>query len=69
MNWYVVTPAYGRDYKSSKLALDDWNKGLDFVLQPTGQYCSNRDFRKIDSIEIRYQKLTKLVIGKGGKDA
>jgi hypothetical protein len=28
----TVTPAYGRDYKSAKLAQSDWAAGKDFVM-------------------------------------
>jgi len=28
----TVTPAYGRDYKTAKAALADWNAGKDFII-------------------------------------
>lgn len=57
----TVTPAYGRDYKNQRAALDDWYGGKDFILQPQGCYCSIRDFPN-ESVTIRYSKMTKVVI-------
>jgi len=63
-----VIPAYGRDYKSAKAAKSDWESGdVDFILQDVtspwdGRYCSGRDFVG-HSMEIRYQKKTRLVFG------
>jgi hypothetical protein len=57
----VVSPAYGRDYKSAEAAKADWKNGKDFKLQPQGCYCSIRDFPN-EQVEIRYSKLTELVI-------
>ncbi len=68
-DYIVVSPAYGRDYKSSKKALEDWNKNLDFILESigpyAGKYCNKSNFPKTTSVEIRYNKLTRLVIAKG----
>ena len=66
-NWIVVKPAYGRDYTSKKKALQDWEAGKDFILCDVtspwcGKPCSTRDFPVGDKIEIRYAKLTKLVV-------
>lgn len=33
MRYITVTPAYGRDYKSSRDALADWHAGKDFEIQ------------------------------------
>ena len=65
--WYVVKPAYGRDYRSQKAALKDWIDGKDFILCSltshwAGKPCSTRDFPAGDKIEIRYNKLAKLVV-------
>lgn len=40
----VVKGAYGRSYFTLESAKYDWEKGLDFFLLVTGQYCSKRDF-------------------------
>ena len=29
---YILTPAYGRDYKNKKDVLSDWDAGKDFML-------------------------------------
>jgi len=63
-----VIPAYGRDYKSAKAAKAAWESGkVDFILKDMsspwdGKYCSGRDFYG-QSVEIRYQKKTRLVFG------
>jgi hypothetical protein len=60
----VLTPAYGRDYKSSEAVQKDYLEGKDFVLNDiasrwNGKYCSCRDFPgKI--VELRYDKKRKL---------
>jgi hypothetical protein len=58
----VVTPAYGRDYKSIESASKDWLDGKDFQLQPQGVYCSIRDTVPGTQIQIRFAKRTKFVI-------
>lgn len=46
MNFYsgplVLMPAYGRIYKTSEEALQDWKDGKDFKVVGSG-YCSIRD--------------------------
>jgi len=57
----TLTPAYGRDYRSSKDAKADYYSGKDFKFNKLnhrndGAYCSCRDF--IDEvITIRYNRL------------
>ena len=63
----VVTPAYGRDYKSGKEAKEDFLAGKDFIIADMfsrwdGKPCSIRDFDEGELIEIRYAKLRKLVM-------
>ena len=65
--WHVATPAYGRDYKSGKEVKADWVAGKDFQMQLSGQYFTATDITKGDSVEIRFSKLTKLVVLKGLK--
>ena len=55
----TVLPAYRRDYKSKKAALEDWNNGLDFQCARSGSYVSKRD--NLSDIWIRYAKKTKIV--------
>lgn len=54
--YYTVIPAYGRDYKSRAAVIADWEGGKDFLMQPQGCYCSVRDFRPGDTVNIRYKK-------------
>ena len=54
----TLIPAYGRDYKSFKELLQDWNDGKDFQaigLFGSG-YCSIRDFPKGTVLVFRYKK-------------
>jgi hypothetical protein len=60
----TLTPAYGRDYKSSKAVLADWNSGKDFKMASTGQYVNNED-GKGKNFNIRYSNLSKIVVVKG----
>jgi len=62
----VLTPAYGRDYKSADEVIKAYRDGKDFVLHnPTSRYddmyCSCRDFPG-QRVELRYQKKTRAVI-------
>ena len=55
----TLTPAYGRDYGSKSAAVDDFRRGLDFVLNMPGRrpvYCSIRDFEPEDMVKIRYNR-------------
>ena len=64
----VVSPAYGRDYRTYQEAKDDLLKGLDFVLNsihPTGgRYCSIRDFESGSIVEVRFNRKQELVLVK-----
>lgn len=60
-----VVPAYGRDYKSRKEILADWNAGKDF--QASSIFDGHRLINKPDAIEagytgliVRYGKLRKV---------
>ena len=56
----IIAPAYGRDYKSAKAAIKDFEDNKDFIIKSlnhSGQYCSIRDFELGEFIEIRYNKL------------
>ena len=68
MTYQTVVPAYGRDYKSAKAALEDWHGGKDFRAEPQGQYCSRRDFGPTVMVNIRYAKLAKITSVQGDND-
>ena len=60
----TLTPAYGRDYKSSKEAKQDYLSGLDFILNDVsspynGKYCSCRDFVG-EFVTLRYHRLSRM---------
>ena len=59
----TLLPAYGRDYRSKKLAIADFNDGLDFQLASFGflQYCSIRDAANLKNISLRYNKQRSVV--------
>lgn len=63
----TITPAYGRDYKSAKAALADWEAGKDFIIADMssrydGSYMNREDSLPMDTkIMIRYNRLTKIV--------
>ncbi len=64
MSHLVVVPAYGRDYKSKKAVLADWDEDLDFRAMPRGQYINKEGAIEhgISSIEFRYGKLAKVFV-------
>jgi len=56
----ILTPAYGRDYKSKKAVLDDYNNGKDFCLMPQGCYIGKADITD-ETVKFRYDKLRKIM--------
>ena len=62
----TLTPAYGRDYKSKKEVLSDFNDNKDFLIQSfNGSGYINREqieSLKENQVMIRYQKLTKVTV-------
>ena len=55
----VVSPAYGRDYKTAGAVEKDFRAGKDFVLCSLGtggRYCSIRDFEAGAHVELRYNR-------------
>ena len=59
----TLLPAYGRDYKSKKAVLADFNNGLDFEIASFGfsQYCSIRDAAQLENVSLRYNKQRSVV--------
>lgn len=66
MSHLTAVPAYGRDYKSKAAVMADWDDGLDFRLEPSGQYISKADAvaSGIRTINIRYGNLRKVMVVK-----
>lgn len=63
----TLTPAYGRDYRSSSAAIEDFEAGKDFIYHdPSSPYdgkpCSIRDFPNGGDIKIRYNNLRSLTV-------
>jgi len=64
----TLTPAYGRDYKSAKAVLQDWNNGKDFIVADMfspydGKPINKQDAEREDtgfSVMIRYKNLTQI---------
>ena len=62
----TVTPAYGRDYKSKKAALADWNANEDFIINDMSNRWDGKPVNKAGakegklSIMIRYDQLRKI---------
>lgn len=64
--YLTVVPSYGRDYKSAKAALADWNAGKDFTIATFGAN-DGRQINKQDAdadanikVNIRYDNLRKI---------
>ena len=63
----TVTPAYGRDYKSKKAALDAWNANEDFIINDMSNRWDGKPVNKQGAEEaglpimIRYDQLRKII--------
>ncbi len=71
MRFVEVSGAYGRDYRSGKAALADWNAGKDFMIQSVGiggTYINKQDADADEtlSILIRYNQMRGVVAVKRG---
>lgn len=55
--YITLTPAYGRDYKSKKAILEDFNNERDFILEPEGQYINKQQITWSCTINFRYKQL------------
>jgi hypothetical protein len=64
----TLVPAYGRDYRSKKAVLADWEAGKDFqVAGFGGRGYINKEGAEhygVKTVNIRYQKLTKVTVVK-----
>lgn len=58
MDWHILTPAYGKDYKSKAEVEKAFRDGKDFKdATQGGRYCSVRDFKEGTDIELRYNRI------------
>ncbi len=64
-----LVPAYGRDYRSQKDLLADWNAGKDFEISDFGPNCGRKinkaQAQKGTTYTIRYAQLRKICVVKG----
>ena len=65
----ILSPAYGRDYKSIKAVTNDFNSDKDFIIETfmhpyCGKPCNKRDLKTsgIKSVHIRYNKLQRVAV-------
>ena len=58
----TLLPAYGRDYKSKKLIIDDLNNNKDFLESTTRKYINKEQFKELDisSFNVRYDQQRKI---------
>jgi len=66
--YLTLLPAYGRDYKSKKLIIDDLNNNKDFIESSSNSYINKQQFKElnISSFNVRYdqqRKITNIKIG------
>jgi len=68
MNIITLFPAYGREYRSRKAILADWNSGKDFELSPSGVKINIRDLEKFRELyntqylHFRYNCLSRVFV-------
>ena len=68
--YLTLVPAYGRDYKSKKAVLADWDANKDFLIQDIssphdGRYINKEDaasLRGTTTFNIRYKSLTQICV-------
>jgi hypothetical protein len=60
----ILIPAYGRDYKSKKEVLADFEANKDFIVMPHKQATNKSDLVRLNekNIQFRYGKLRKVFI-------
>lgn len=64
----TLVPAYGRDYKSKKEVLADFNADKDFIIadmmsQWDGKYVNKSQLSQ-GTVNIRYKRLTRVLVAK-----
>ena len=66
----TLIPAYGREYKSKKEVLADWDAGKDFIVADMfsrwdGKPANRDSFKgELATVQIRYARLTKVCVAK-----
>lgn len=65
-NWFVLVPAYGRDYTTAKAAREAFDSGADWQDARTGQYCTKSELPPGASAELRFNNHRGLAVVKVG---
>lgn len=65
----TLTPSYGRDYKSKKAVLEDFEADKDFTIASIGPYCGKQANRtnllgEVNNVTIRYNKMRSAIVVK-----
>nr|BAR21788.1 hypothetical protein [uncultured Mediterranean phage uvMED]BAR38625.1 hypothetical protein [uncultured Mediterranean phage uvMED] len=62
MNFITLLPAYGRDYKSKKLIIEDLNNNRDFLESTSMKYINKQQFKELEisSFNVRYDSQRKI---------
>ena len=62
MMYLTLLPAYGRDYKSKKLIIDDLNNNKDFLESSSLRAINKQQFKElnINSFNVRYDQQRKI---------
>ena len=60
--YLTLLPAYGRDYKSKKLIIDDLNNNKDFLESSSLRAINKQQFKElnINSFNVRYYQQRKI---------
>ena len=63
MNFITLLPAYGRDYKSKRLIIDDLNNNKDFLESTSLKAINKQQFKElnISSFNVRYDQQRKII--------
>jgi hypothetical protein len=63
-DYLSVVPAYGRDYKSKRAVMADWNDGKDFYVADfrRGGYININDKPEGVILQVRYDKNRKVML-------
>ena len=58
----TLLPAYGRDYKSKRVIIDDLNNNKDFIESTSNSYINKQQFKElnISSFNVRYDQQRKI---------
>jgi len=62
MNFITLLPAYGRDYKSKRVIIDDLNNNKDFLESTSLKAINKQQFKElnISSFNVRYDQQRKI---------